>query len=105
MLVTHLRSEAAYRLVAASPELFDRGLALHIARPDKAWSLTDCVSFVVMSGAARTGAARPAGLPRCGLCSRVALSSMPSCTYLTVIRLLAGVNRRLWRHAMAGLGG
>ena len=28
--------------------LLDRGLQLHRDRPDKAWSLTDCVSFVVM---------------------------------------------------------
>jgi hypothetical protein len=26
----------------------DRGLALYAARPDKEWSLTDCVSFLVM---------------------------------------------------------
>ncbi|MCY3022019.1 MAG: PIN domain-containing protein, partial [Planctomycetota bacterium] len=34
--------------VAASPELLDAGLRLHASRMDKAWSLTDCVSFVVM---------------------------------------------------------
>jgi hypothetical protein len=28
--------------------LFERGVALYTARPDKAWSLTDCISFVVM---------------------------------------------------------
>ena len=33
----------------ASPELFERGLALYNARPDKEWSLTDCISFVVMA--------------------------------------------------------
>lgn len=45
------------RLVAASPfiriwppteELFQAGFDLFEARPDKEWSLTDCVSFVVM---------------------------------------------------------
>jgi len=45
------------RLVAASPfirvmppteELFLAGFDLFEARPDKEWSLTDCISFVVM---------------------------------------------------------
>ena len=29
-------------------ELFDEGFDLYCRRPDKDWSLTDCVSFVVM---------------------------------------------------------
>jgi len=28
--------------------LFDRGCELYISRSDKEWSLTDCISFVVM---------------------------------------------------------
>jgi hypothetical protein len=45
------------RLVAASPfirvvpadeELFQAGFDYFEARPDKEWSLTDCISFVVM---------------------------------------------------------
>ena len=28
--------------------LMDRGLALYESRPDKEWSLTDCISFLVM---------------------------------------------------------
>ena len=32
----------------ASPRLFAAGLDLYRNRPDKAWSLTDCISFVVM---------------------------------------------------------
>ena len=35
-------------VVPASPGLFQRGVALFRARPDKEWSLTDCISFVVM---------------------------------------------------------
>ena len=27
---------------------FDEGVRLYVARPDKDWSLTDCISFVVM---------------------------------------------------------
>jgi len=34
--------------VHTTPELLRRGLALHRDRPDQTWSLTDCVSFVVM---------------------------------------------------------
>jgi predicted nucleic acid-binding protein len=36
-------------IVAPSRSLFDAGLALFARRPDKEWSLTDCISFVVMS--------------------------------------------------------
>ena len=32
----------------ASRELFQVGMNLHRARRDKAWSLTDCISFHVM---------------------------------------------------------
>lgn len=31
-----------------SRSLFDRGIELYNARDDKDWSLTDCISFVVM---------------------------------------------------------
>jgi uncharacterized protein len=35
-------------IVPCSEELFDRGIELFRRRPDKEWSLTDCISFVVM---------------------------------------------------------
>lgn len=35
-------------VVPASDELWERGLKLYSSRPDKDWSLTDCISFVVM---------------------------------------------------------
>ncbi len=46
-----------YRLLEADPqvdvvsfdeEFFSDGIELYAARPDKDWSLTDCISFVVM---------------------------------------------------------
>jgi uncharacterized protein len=36
------------KIVAPDQALLDRGLALYRARPDKDWSLTDCISFAVM---------------------------------------------------------
>lgn len=38
-----------FEIVPASPELFHKGVELFRARPDKDWSLTDCISFVVMA--------------------------------------------------------
>ncbi len=37
------------RIVPASEKLLERGFVLYASRPDKAWSLTDCLSFVVMA--------------------------------------------------------
>lgn len=34
--------------VSASPALFSAGVQLHSERGDKAWSLTDCISFLMM---------------------------------------------------------
>ncbi len=38
-----------FEVVPASAELFRRGVELFRARLDKEWSLTDCISFVVMT--------------------------------------------------------
>ena len=35
-------------IIPPSPELFQRGLERYAQRLDKDWSLTDCISFVVM---------------------------------------------------------
>ncbi len=43
-----MRAGPPYLFIPASPQLLDAGLALHAARPDKEWSLTDCVSFHLM---------------------------------------------------------
>jgi len=47
-IVEMISGEAGYTLVYASPTLLAAGLRLHHDRPDKEWSLTDCVSFHVM---------------------------------------------------------
>ena len=35
-------------IVPFSTDLFDQGIKLYAARPDKNWSLTDCISFSMM---------------------------------------------------------
>jgi predicted nucleic acid-binding protein len=47
-LVPHLRANLNVRIIPASRDLLDRGIELFSHRADKAWSLTDCTSFVVM---------------------------------------------------------
>ena len=36
------------QIIAANPDTFARGIERYCQRPDKEWSLTDCISFVVM---------------------------------------------------------
>lgn len=43
-----LAADPGTEVVGPDPGLYDRGLDLYERRPDKAWSLTDCISFVVM---------------------------------------------------------
>ena len=44
----HLSADAGTLIIPASGALFDAGLALFADRPDKNWSMVDCISFVVM---------------------------------------------------------
>ncbi len=46
--ILHLRQSAACEVVAASRELHDRALEYYHQRADKDWTLTDCISFVIM---------------------------------------------------------
>jgi len=48
VFVDRLRRESRIVVVPTTDELFEAGLALYLDRPDKSWSLTDCISFVVM---------------------------------------------------------
>jgi predicted nucleic acid-binding protein len=43
-----LQSSADVEIVLPSSELFQEGLERYRERPDKNWSLTDCISFLVM---------------------------------------------------------
>lgn len=47
-LVHNLRSNPDTTVIPQTSMWFDRGLTLYRQRLDKAWSLTDCVSFEIM---------------------------------------------------------
>jgi len=46
--VAALEGDVNTKIVPATQALFHRGLKRYAARPDKDWTLTDCISFVVM---------------------------------------------------------
>jgi predicted nucleic acid-binding protein len=48
-LLDTLQTSPDARIIGATDELFQRGLELYRRRMDKEWSLTDCISFVVMA--------------------------------------------------------
>lgn len=47
-LERELRSDPRFILIPAEDELWQAAMRLYTARPDKDWSLTDCISFLVM---------------------------------------------------------
>lgn len=46
--ISDLRGDLDIDIVTADEALFEAGMQLYASRPDKDWSLTDCMSFVVM---------------------------------------------------------
>lgn len=50
-LIDHLRKREDVEIIEFSSDLWQRGWELYRQRPDKDWSLTDCISFVVMQDA------------------------------------------------------
>jgi uncharacterized protein len=48
-LLNILREQSDVELLPSTSDLFQRGTEFFSARPDKEWSLTDCISFVAMS--------------------------------------------------------
>jgi len=48
-LVRDVLASPHFEVVPATLALFEAGLDLYTRRPDKTWSFTDCISFVVMS--------------------------------------------------------
>lgn len=47
-VLQNIRENPQYKIIEATRGLLERGITLYIDRPDKEWSLTDCISFVVM---------------------------------------------------------
>lgn len=54
--IDDLRRSPRVEVEPASRALFDAGLGLYRQRADKGWSLTDCISFVVMQDRKMTDA-------------------------------------------------
>lgn len=46
--ISVLRSSKEVKIIPASTALFNTGLSLYRTGADKEWSLTDCISFIVM---------------------------------------------------------
>ena len=51
-----LRIDAGVQIIHVDQRLFDAGATLYAERPDQEWSLTDCISFVVMTELSLTDA-------------------------------------------------
>jgi predicted nucleic acid-binding protein len=55
-LLEDLQTDERVRIIPADSGLFESGLRLYLSRMDKDWSLTDCISFVVMEQMGLTNA-------------------------------------------------
>jgi predicted nucleic acid-binding protein len=55
-LLADLEADPRVELVLPEPVLWRRGVDLYADRPDKEWSLTDCLSFVIMKDRGLTDA-------------------------------------------------
>jgi uncharacterized protein len=44
-----LRADPLFEVIGYLPAVYQAGFNLYAGRPDKAWSLTDCISFTVMN--------------------------------------------------------
>lgn len=58
-LIAALRTDPTVEILTVDDELFDKSFALFRNRDDKEWSLTDCMSFVVMETRGITDALTP----------------------------------------------
>lgn len=47
-LLQLLRQQPDVEIIPATSVLFQRGCEFHARRPDKEWSVTDCISFLAM---------------------------------------------------------
>jgi len=58
-LIEHVQRRPDIDVIALSQDLWGRGWDLFRNRPDKGWSLTDCISFLVMGDAGLSDALTP----------------------------------------------
>ncbi|MCP4248485.1 MAG: type II toxin-antitoxin system VapC family toxin [bacterium] len=47
-LLSGVHENANIQVIPVTTHLFLAGMAMHAERADKSWSLTDCISFIVM---------------------------------------------------------
>ena len=47
-LLQTIEKARGFQIIRESDRIYERGVALYAGRPDKSWSLTDCISFVAM---------------------------------------------------------
>ena len=47
-LIKSLKTDSAVEVLTIDDDLFDKSFNLFVNRDDREWSLTDCMSFVVM---------------------------------------------------------
>lgn len=47
-VLQQIRADVEIEVVNIEPDLFAQSIAYYQSRPDKAWGLTDCASFVIM---------------------------------------------------------
>ena len=47
-ILAQMRADPSVTTIPMTQETFDRGLTLYAERLDKSWSVTDCISFLVM---------------------------------------------------------
>jgi hypothetical protein len=48
-LIDHISSRSDVDIMETTRDLWEQGWQLFRSRPDKGWSLTDCISFLVMT--------------------------------------------------------
>jgi predicted nucleic acid-binding protein len=53
-LLDHIQQRSDVSVLELDPDLWRRGWELYRTRPDKGWSLTDCISFLVMQDGSLT---------------------------------------------------
>lgn len=54
--LVRVRSDPQFEIIGYDPGVYQAGVDLYTRRPDKEWSLTDCISFAIMTDRGLTDA-------------------------------------------------